>query len=399
MAKQKAPWSVRGVSEEALTKAKAAAKSRRTFFGNWVNDALIAAADSEQRDGRTEAMAPGSTLIEPEWTRSLVVEPTADDAERRERTIRAPTGRPGVNNRPPEEKRKQQAPWSVRGVSDATQSKAKKSAADQHVTIGEWVSQALVAAADSELRAGAPAATATDAAQDAAEWASSLVVEPKADDAERRDRAIRALTERRGGKKPRPPAAKAKPVPAEARATEVARAAESLTRHLEASRKGERVAAALTEQLDGFARAERQMADVAKRFSDLDQRDNALLALSRRLVDSQTKNEQRMSALTTAISLLADRVYTTEDQPAASGGDIDRSIASIIGALGTLAANMSGAPGAPPAPTGEDQPPDPDREAAGEAPPPPAPPPAAALPRFDYDTLNEKAMENTRRRK
>lgn len=308
---------------------------------------------------------------------------------------------------------KQQAPWSVRGISKEALSKTKKAASDSHVTIGKWVSHALITVADSGQLVGVSDAEAPGATPDGPALAGARLVEPTAGDTERRDRAIRALTERRGVKKLAPAEkqqapwsirgvneeARTKAAKAAARTEpeEIAKAVESLSRHNEESRKSEQAFASLVEHLDGLERAEQQMSDLAKRFSDLDQRDNALLALSRRVVDSQSKNEQRLSALTTAISLLADRVYASEDRPAQSGGEIDRSIASIIGALGTLAANVSGAPGAPPAPTGEDQAPDPDREAAGEAPPPPAPPPAAALPRFDFDELNEKAIENTRR--
>ncbi len=356
MVKQRAPWSVRGVSKEALSKTKKAASDSHMTIGRWVSHALITVADSGQRVGVSAAEAPGATPDGPAWASALLVEPTAGDTERRDRAIRALTERRGVKKLPPEEK--PQAPWSIRGVSEEARAKAAKAAAREHRSIGNWVSDALLHVVDRDpgdrkppTRAAAPAETV-----------------------------------------PAAPAAEARTEP-----EEIAKAVESLSRHIEESRKSEQAFASLVEHLDGLERAEQQMSDLAKRFSDLDQRDNALLALSRRLVDSQTKNEQRLSALTTAISLLADRVYTTEDQPAASGGDIDRSIASIIGALGTLAANMSGAPGAPPASTGEDQPPDPDREAAAEAPPPPAPPPAAALPRFDFDQLNEKAIENTRR--
>ncbi len=356
MVKQQSPWSVRGVSKEALSKAKKAASDSHVTIGKWVSHALITVADTGQRVGVSDAETLGATPVGPAWASARLVEPTADDTERRDRAIRALTERRGVKKLPPEEKH--QAPWSLRGVSEEARAKVARAAAHEHRSIGDWVSDALLHVTDRDpgdrkppTRAAAPAETV-----------------------------------------PAVPAAEARTEP-----EEIAKAVESLSRHIEESRKSEQAFASLVEHLDGLERAEQQMSDLAKRFSNLDQRDNALLALSRRVVDSQSKNEQLLSALTTAISLLADRVYASEDRPAQSGGDIDRSIASIIGARGTLAANVSGAPDAPPAPTGEDQAPAPDREAAGEAPPPPAPPPPEALPRFDFDELNEKAIENTKR--
>lgn len=351
MVKQQAPWSVRGVSKEALSKAKKAASDNHMTIGKWVSHALITVADTGRRVGVSDADTPGAMPDGPAWAGALLVEPTADDTERRDRAIRALTERRGAKKLAPAEK--QRAPWSIRGVSEEARAKATKAAAREHRSVGDWVSDALLHVSDRDPGDRKPP---TRAAETAA------------------------------------PAAAARTEP-----DDIAKAVDSLTRHIEESRKSEQAFASLVEHLDGLERAEQQMSELAKRFSDLDQRDNALLALSRRVVDSQSKNEQRLSALTTAISLLADRVYTSEDRPAQSGGEIDRSIASIIGALGTLAANVSGAPGAPPAPAGDDQAPDPGREVAGEAPPPPAPPPADALPKFDFDQLNEKAIENTRR--
>ncbi len=45
---------------------------------------------------------------------------------------------------------KQQSPWSVRGVSRDARIRAKKAALHRGVTIGEWVSQALIVVADEE---------------------------------------------------------------------------------------------------------------------------------------------------------------------------------------------------------------------------------------------------------
>ena len=46
---------------------------------------------------------------------------------------------------------KDRQPWSVRGVSREARAKAARAAAQQHMTIGEWVTRTLIAAADRDL--------------------------------------------------------------------------------------------------------------------------------------------------------------------------------------------------------------------------------------------------------
>ncbi len=46
---------------------------------------------------------------------------------------------------------KDRQPWSVRGVTREARAKAARAASQQHITIGEWVTQVLIAAADRDL--------------------------------------------------------------------------------------------------------------------------------------------------------------------------------------------------------------------------------------------------------
>ncbi len=127
MVKQQAPWSVRGVSKEALSKTKKAASDSHVTIGKWVSHALITVADSGQLVGVSDAEASGATPDGPAWAGALLVEPTVGDTERRDRAIRALTERRGVKKLPPEEK--PQAPWSIRGVSEEERSMAATAAA------------------------------------------------------------------------------------------------------------------------------------------------------------------------------------------------------------------------------------------------------------------------------
>ncbi len=57
MKKQKPPWSVRGVSQEARAKAAKAAARRRMTIGEWVNTALITVANTELGSGSASLSA------------------------------------------------------------------------------------------------------------------------------------------------------------------------------------------------------------------------------------------------------------------------------------------------------------------------------------------------------
>ncbi len=88
---------------------------------------------------------------------------------------------------------KPQYTWSVRGVGQAARDRAKKAAQNRHVTIGEWVSLALIELAEAELAAAPESLTPITAPQQAADDAGLGA----------RERALLALVNR-------PPPAKTK---------------------------------------------------------------------------------------------------------------------------------------------------------------------------------------------
>lgn len=60
MTKKQAPWSVRGVSQEARAKAAKAADRRRMTIGEWVANALIMVANDELGNGSSGAAVSGA---------------------------------------------------------------------------------------------------------------------------------------------------------------------------------------------------------------------------------------------------------------------------------------------------------------------------------------------------
>jgi hypothetical protein len=58
---------------------------------------------------------------------------------------------------------KDRQPWSVRGVTREARAKAARAASQQHQTIGEWVTQTLIAAADRDLGLASDAPAPADA--------------------------------------------------------------------------------------------------------------------------------------------------------------------------------------------------------------------------------------------
>ena len=105
-------WSVRGVSREARLQARNAARKRRVTTGDWVSLALITIADDE-------------LVSSPKSLPPLGPSPIA----------------PSVKDRA---QRDQQAPWSIRGISRLARGKAANIAAHHRVTIGEWVNHAVL---------------------------------------------------------------------------------------------------------------------------------------------------------------------------------------------------------------------------------------------------------------
>ena len=61
---------------------------------------------------------------------------------------------------------KDRQPWSVRGVSREARAKAARAAAQQHMTIGEWVTRTLITAADRDLGLAPPEPSETSTTTD-----------------------------------------------------------------------------------------------------------------------------------------------------------------------------------------------------------------------------------------
>lgn len=255
--------------------------------------------------------------------------------------------------------RKQQPPWSVRGISQEARAKAAKAAARRRMTIGEWVDTALITLANSELGSGAggPSAAAEPATGEASGSALQVTAQGS---------------------------------------PELVQAIETLTRQIEQNSASEQAVTALVERLDSLARTDETMAAFANRFAELDRRDRTLLALADRLVGNEQKNEQRLVTLASAINVLASRLNGGE-QTGASGITADalaRSLAPLKAALDDLASRVNGGlpPAAPittiaPAAGPEAKRTD-DDDAAAEI---------KSYPKLDYETLNERAIDNTRR--
>ena len=363
MAKSQYTWSVRGVAHEARERAKKAAQNRHVTIGEWVSLALIELADEE-------------LAATPESLTPITAPQRAADAAglgARERALLALVDRPPLAKTKAEHD--QQAPWSVRGVSQVARVKAAQVAAHRRVTIGEWVNHAILAYADRE--AG---------------------VEPAA----------------------------AAPPPEAAPTTEkTMKLVQALARHIE-----ETGTAAAMPPADDLA-AETQPTPIQPAASIAGQTDQKLIELAEQVMENERRNDQRLATLTSTLTIFANRLKLTGSPPTAAEPTpaptatvaaerpLDRTApADDVGdhlSEAELAfwesikasenpedyqAYLETFPDgvfAPlarkrvthPAPT----PP----SAAPSAAPRPRRPPAGSYPTFDYDTLNARAIENTRR--
>ncbi|MFQ5958083.1 MAG: hypothetical protein ACE5LF_01815 [Alphaproteobacteria bacterium] len=257
--------------------------------------------------------------------------------------------------------RKQQPPWSVRGISQEARAKAAKAAARRRMTIGEWVNTALITVANSELGSGTanPSAAAGPATGEAA--GGALQVKPEG-------------------------------------SPELVEAIETLTRQIEQNGASEKAVTTLVERLDSLARTDETMTAFAGRFAELDRRDRTLLALAERLVGNEEKNEQRLVTLASAINVLAGRLNVGKR----TGGSgvtpeiLACTLAPLKTAIDDLVSRVNGGP----------------RPAEPLTAIEPAIEPAAAKPEqargddaaetksypmLDYEILNEHAIDNTRR--
>jgi len=216
----------------------------------------------------------------------------------------------------------------VRAVSQEARAKAAKAAARRRMTIGEWVTNALITVANEELGVGRARAEATGSAN-----GSAVSVGDEG----------------------------------------LAAAVEGLSQRLDESSEQTRAVCRLAEHLDGLALAGDSLSAVAARLRALDSRDRALLALAERLVANERRTEARLAMLAGAMETLARR----QQRPPEA---LERSLAPLKAAVDGLAARLEAAPRDGPAPLRA-----PAREPSGQ------------VPELDYEVLNERAIDNTRK--
>lgn len=211
------------------------------------------------------------------------------------------------------------------------------------MTIGEWVTNALITIANEELGTG----TAPPRPDPAASTGSSLQLPPDQ--------------------------------------TGLGEAVAVLNRRLAESADRDQAVTALVERLDGFHDTDHKLTRLVERFGEVDRRDQALLGLAERLVSNERRQQRNLMALANAVETLARR-----QDPAAHGGigrdDLDHGLKPIRTAIETLVDRLGDGPGSrDPA----------DRTAnGGDA---AEEEPVMPYPKLDYETLNERAIANTRR--
>ena len=359
MAERQYAWSVRGVSREARERAKKAARRRRVTIGEWVSFALISVADAELAVD-PDTLPPIGAVQDP---------PEGAAMDARERALLA------LAIRPDRSEQDQQAPWSIRGVSQIARVKASQAAAHRRATIGDWVDHAILVHGDHETgiaRAPVlrPAPVAAPATPDVPEKAMKLV--------------------------------------------------EALARHIDGTQTPDT-------PVEPSPRPARQAAHNEERISDL----------AERVGENEDRNEQRLATLTSALTIFANRLKLTGAvMPAATPAQPPAGMPPDVMAGPPAEA----APALPPAAAKDrlseaelafweavkDSTSPEDFEAYLETFPGglfasrararatraagyeaderdrPAPrghrrPPAGSYPRLDFDTLNERAIENTKR--
>ncbi len=407
MMKNQYAWSVRGVTREARVEARNAARKRQVTTGEWVSLALITIADDELVVSPESLPPAGPSPIAPS-----VDDKTLENMGPRERALLAlATKRPAPKGRA---EREQQAPWSIRGVSQVARVKAAKVAAHRRITIGEWVNHAI------QVYAGQEAG-----------------VEPAPTTQEPEQGYMPDLPEK------------------------TMRLVETLARHFDATRTSDRPQATIPDTLREVenidqARSSDTASDMdefrfsipgeppdmvpdvtpdvspatipGRPISDTGHTEKKISQLANQLLGTERRNEQRLAALTKVLTTLANRLQLSADPAAATDregrdearggpaedaaklskaemvfwdsikdskepGDYESYLESFPdGLFATLARRRAARETVED--LGEPQP-SPD---ASSRPPRRRPPPAYSVPKLDYDTLNEWAIENTKRR-
>ena len=384
MTKKQYTWSVRGVTREARNQAKIAALNRGVTTGEWVSLALVTIADEEL------VVSPKSLLpIAPSPIASSVDEKSIEKLGPRERALLALASKRSAPKGSAAQE--QQAPWSVRGVSQDARLKASKVAAHRRVTIGDWVNHAIMVFAARE---------------------AGVETAPKTQDQ---------------GKDPLPEVSE-----------KTMKLVETLARHFDETGKLDKPETATPDVLrdveiikqarssDVSTSTDPPPAAVQGRDShEADHTEQKISELADQVRDSEIRNEKRLSDLARMMSTVADRLQSSaggdpqgQDHPRVGHdeGPVKVSNAEMVfwesikdsddpdayisylesfpkGLFASLAKrraarNLEEAAG--------------DTQPSSDALPLPAPrrrpPPANSIPKFDYDTLNERAIENTKRR-
>ncbi len=384
MAKKQYSWSVRGVTREARGQAKIAARNRGVTTGEWVSLALVTIANDEL------VVSPKALLpIGPSPIASSVDEKAVEKLGPRERALLAlASKRPAPKGRAEQE---QQAPWSVREVSQDARLKTSRVAAHRRVTIGEWVNHAILVFAARE---------------------AGVETAPKTQDQ---------------GKDPLPEVSE-----------KTMKLVETLARHFDETGTLDKPEAATPDVLrDVEIIKQERSSDVAistdpppaavqdRDSHEADHTEQKISQLADQVRDSEMRNEKRLTELTRMMSTVADRLQPSgggdplgqdhprggqEEGPAKvsnaemvfwesikDSDDPDAYISYLEsfpkGLFASLARrravrNLEQDIG--------------DTQPSSDAPPDTAPRrrplPAGSIPKFDYDTLNERAVENTQRR-
>ncbi len=389
MAKNQYAWSVRGVSREARTLAKNAARKRQVTTGEWVSLALITVADDEL------VVSPKSLLpLGPSPIALSVDDKSLNKMSARERALLAlASKRPAPKG---SAEREQQAPWSIRGVSQVARVKAAKVAAHRRVTIGEWVNHAIQVYAGREV--GVEPATASQG-----QWQDTMTVVPE----------------------------------------KTMRLVETLARHFDETRTADTPKATTpdtlreVEQVDP-PRSPKLTPDITPDVSaaaapgptanDSSATEKKISELAYQVLGAERRNEQRLAALTEVLTNLANRLKISGDL-ALDGGQRNRNaprdeleedaaklskaemlfwdsikdsndpdayksyLESFPDGLFVSLARRRASREAVEIPSESQSSPD-----ASPLPLRDRSPPVYSVPKFDFDTLNKRAIENTKRK-
>lgn len=376
MTKTQYAWSVRGVGREARLAAKDAAKKRRVTAGEWVSLALITIADEEL------VVSPKSLLpIGPSPIASSVDDEAIEKMSPRERALLAlaskrPAPKAGAD-------REQQAPWSIRGVSQVARIKAAKIAAHRRVTIGEWVNHAVLVYSGKEAGIEPAPATHQQGSDDMPEVP---------------DKTMRLV--------------------------------ETLARHFDTTRTDDGPEAVIADTIREIENPTPAPDAAAAKLSDPpfnnnDHTDKKITELADQVRQAEARNEKRLATLTSVLTTVASRMPPSVDAapdagsqarnqtPGGAAEETSLSQAEMVfwesikdsndpdayesylesfpdGLFAALAKRRA----ARTAVQSELDAPKP----SSSAPPRRRPPPASSLPKFDYDTLTERAIENTKRK-